>query len=1367
MIYLTIYGKEFGTFVPVGKKGYTVHLQTEERTMKKNSLKRLLSAGLVLGMLLPWVTTAPVSAAQVTGTANTGTVLYSKTADEIYNGGETRASREKQVTQQWGPNTQDTKNGTSVARLDVDLFEWGKIWGPNETSTSGHLVKLWTTPCYSDDNYFYGLPDDADGTPGTLSLTMKKDAGGNTLSLNTNEYGEIVLTFQYVRSDKNTPSIDQVGNGFQVRVSTDEGTTWKEGYAGMKSHRVIAEGNLQAGGTGSLVKCYEVTSEDLTALAEGETITAIQIRPFGDYDDFNESGRQYTYLRSISITGYETAAPDESTEYVHVDGDILRQIVAAHAKRLNGDTWTSNENVLTHNSWDENGNAVSGTGITYYKDVPYNGPVYSVKNASTYERFLSTIDENGNYTGVYADDSYDDAGLNGMDCITVVYDCLSQITTSRSLSGWNYLFYDLYDEEDNPNGKGVPMYQAAGRGGIDRYSSDEYFDKLVSADGGRDAMYALYDELKPGDFIYNEAHTRVITSPTKDQTVYVGETAGGSIEHHYRLKNGEEVSFVNTAYNEDPESYVRENPDTVSEHLYSTSMRYDRPITYTTNAGKGIYDQKYLPYTMMEYETGKVEKENVLITTNSNNPADFITNGFCAAIDSNYMIRVLTVTLANNSYPGASDLYSKSVYGVQSDYSYLFADEELNAELECLLETPGKYELRVEALSGPRIYLENGDVISNVADASNTVNPTTTFTYDFTTQHTLTVGEVENGSIELDKTSGKYGDTVTVTATPDAGYMLVAIHVDGTPIEGNTFTICGDNEVTAEIIPNVCTVTVDTAEHGTVTVDKDNGVYGETVTVTVVPDEHYKLKHILVDGTAIAGDTFTIARNHMVTAVFEPITYTVSVTGAQNGAVTVDKYSGVYGETVTVTANPADGYVLSTILVNGEAIQGTTFTITGNHTVSARFEQDAATYTVKVVQPDNGTVEVNKNSGQSGESVTVTATPDEGYKLWAVLVDGVSCGSTFTIRGDHTVTALFVPEAFVFGEDETAPVAITGPQAEPEEEPEVGYVGTSMALEGVIRLNVFTTMNGFDADLDLAQAAGMLVWNEYPGATPEQALNNEEVTPATVKGATKNAQGWYQMTTDGIPAAEWGDTVYLLAFVENEDGSRIYADEIKNTSPRRQAEYLIANNPDFADVSIALLNYGAAAQTYFNYKADELMNENLTAAQKELGWTEEWLVELEAEKGTDLSADDAVQITGAWLTLEGAIDLNFQVAVDSSVTVTEGGLLVWTQDQHSKLDTLTAATALKYGLSGKNGSYSGRCAEIPAAEIGRTVYACAYVMDESGETHYSAIRRTSPMSYAKAAIEYYGQTDENLVNCMKWLVKYGHIANETFNGGED
>ena len=71
---------------------------------------------------------------------------------------------------------------------------------------------------------------------------------------------------------------------------------------------------------------------------------------------------------------------------------------------------------------------------------------------------------------------------------------------------------------------------------------------------------------------------------------------------------------------------------------------------------------------------------------------------------------------------------------------------------------------------------------------------------------------------------------------------------------------------------------------------------------------------------------------------------------------------------------------------------------------------------ITVAQPANGTVKVNPSNGSAGTLITVTATPDEGYELAYITVDGEKItGNTFKMPDKAvTVSAVFVPVAFPF-----------------------------------------------------------------------------------------------------------------------------------------------------------------------------------------------------------------------------------------------------------------------------------------------------------------------------------------------------------------
>ena len=293
--------------------------------------------------------------------------------------------------------------------------------------------------------------------------------------------------------------------------------------------------------------------------------------------------------------------------------------------------------------------------------------------------------------------------------------------------------------------------------------------------------------------------------------------------------------------------------------------------------------------------------------------------------------------------------------------------------------------------------------------------------------YNITIDQTENGTVEADKTTAAEGETVTLTVTPDEGYRLVSdsLKVNGEAIEGNTFAMpASDVTVSAQfelIPPTLYNITIDQTENGTVEADKTTAAEGETVTLTVTPDEGYQLVSgsLKVNGEAVEGNAFTMpASDVTVSAQFElipPTLYNITIDQTENGTVEADKTTAAEGETVTLTVTPDEGYQLvsGSVKVNGEAVEGNTFTMPASDvTVSAQFELIPPTlYNIIIDQTENGTVEADKTTAAEGETVTLTVTPDEGYQLvsGSLKVNGEAIeGNTFEMpASDVTVSAQF------------------------------------------------------------------------------------------------------------------------------------------------------------------------------------------------------------------------------------------------------------------------------------------------------------------------------------------------------------------------
>ncbi len=160
--------------------------------------------------------------------------------------------------------------------------------------------------------------------------------------------------------------------------------------------------------------------------------------------------------------------------------------------------------------------------------------------------------------------------------------------------------------------------------------------------------------------------------------------------------------------------------------------------------------------------------------------------------------------------------------------------------------------------------------------------------------------------------------------------------------------------------------------------------------------------------------------DHTIAASFEinVITYTITASAGENGsidpsgAVTVNQ-----GENQSFIITPNSGHSVADVLVDGVsvgAVSSYEFTnVTADHTIAASFEINVITYTITASAGENGIInptgEVTVNLG---ENQSFTITPNSGYAVADVLVDGVSVGAVssyeFTnVTANHTIHASF------------------------------------------------------------------------------------------------------------------------------------------------------------------------------------------------------------------------------------------------------------------------------------------------------------------------------------------------------------------------
>jgi uncharacterized repeat protein (TIGR02543 family) len=153
----------------------------------------------------------------------------------------------------------------------------------------------------------------------------------------------------------------------------------------------------------------------------------------------------------------------------------------------------------------------------------------------------------------------------------------------------------------------------------------------------------------------------------------------------------------------------------------------------------------------------------------------------------------------------------------------------------------------------------------------------------------------------------------------------------------------------------------------------------------------------------------------IIAAVVSPEqTYTLSVSASPSGAGSVAPAGGEYepGVQVTLTASPSSGYTFD--YWSGSAsgtTPTTTVTMNSDKSLTAHFKSTAQIYTLTIsINPSAaGSVSPSGGEYESGDQITLTASPASGYTFdhWSGGASGTTPTTTITMDSDKSLVANF------------------------------------------------------------------------------------------------------------------------------------------------------------------------------------------------------------------------------------------------------------------------------------------------------------------------------------------------------------------------
>ena len=527
-----------------------------------------------------------------------------------------------------------------------------------------------------------------------------------------------------------------------------------------------------------------------------------------------------------------------------------------------------------------------------------------------------------------------------------------------------------------------------------------------------------------------------------------------------------------------------------------------------------------------------------------------------------------------------------------------------------------------------------------------TVAAVLTLTWDDSPDGTssLSVETSGHGTVSYED-SYPFGTVADVWITPDDGYVIYGITVDGEPV-GLTnnlnvfmdrdrdifidFREASSDDVEVEVdvsITEVMGIIVTggigdvskTYEWGTLTPGGTISVVpGTSVTFTLTLADGYRFVDMRINGNEVPpSETFVVGditadmsiELWLMKTDVDPGMYVIHAEHNGHGSVTPSDCEVAAGGSVTLTVSPNDGYMVSSVLVNYSEVELSDgklvlSDIDGNKVVSVTFEEIEYTETVTVSVGDNGTVSPSGDVPVAyGDDLTISIVPDEGYRISKVTMDGEDVTSSVTgqelvlreVKSNHDVTVAFEKITYTVAVssgghgsvDPDGDVLVEyGDSLTVKIAPDTGYVLKSVILDGI----------------DVTSSVSGLVFVLNDVVSDHSVRVEFEVITYTVT-VTAGENGSADPTTSVV---EYGKSLkivfipepgYRTSYLTINGGDRIVPDDRTNyviddiIEDKAVEVFFERDDSAYASVSVAIVGHGTVNGNSDSFK-DEVLKES-------------------------------------------------------------------------------------------------------------------------------------------------------------------------------
>jgi uncharacterized repeat protein (TIGR02543 family) len=399
----------------------------------------------------------------------------------------------------------------------------------------------------------------------------------------------------------------------------------------------------------------------------------------------------------------------------------------------------------------------------------------------------------------------------------------------------------------------------------------------------------------------------------------------------------------------------------------------------------------------------------------------------------------------------------------------------------------------------------SGDA-SGSTDTTITMNGNKVVTATFTQiEYTLDISVVGGGSVSKspNQETYHYGDTVTLTATPNAGWTFTGWSGDLTGTTNPaTLIIDADPQATATFTQIEYTLAVSVVGSGSVARSSLGPYhYGDVVELTANAAVGWSFSGWSGDASGSANPlSVTVDGNKAVTATFTQNEYTLSVNVVGSGSVTKipDLATYHYGDSVQLTATANLGYTF--VGWSGDlsgSASPATLIIDENPQVTANFVQN--TYSLTMYTIGQGSVAPGNSTGYHyGDVAQLQAMPANGWSFagWSGDVSG-STNTSLTIKDNAFVTATFTQNNYALSISVSPPA---GGSVTKNPEQATYHYGDSVQLKAIA--NSGYTFVGWGGDLTGTTNPATLIIDENPQVTATFTQNTYALSITVVGGGS-------------------------------------------------------------------------------------------------------------------------------------------------------------------------------------------------------------------------------------------------------------------------